>query len=238
MENITQQSLSGIVMEHHHAIPVFEKYNLDFCCGGKKTLEAACTEKRISLQDVVSEIEGSARTSTSGSRFTEMNADQLIGYILAHHHFYVQQAIPMISGHIDKVAEKHGETFPYIKEVQQLFSEVQAELLPHMMKEENILFPRIREVAAASIQHHSTGHPNAWIEAPIAVMEMEHEKAGELMASIRELTNHYTAPETACTTHRLCLDELKEFEEDLHRHVHLENNILFPMAEKMMQEMS
>lgn len=234
MNDITQQSLSGIVLEHHEAIPVFEKYNLDFCCGGKKTLEAACKEKNLSLQDVLVEIESCARPGLSGARFEGMDAEQLIGYILLHHHFYVRQALPTISEHIGKVVAKHGDTFPYMCEVQRLFAEVQAELLPHMMKEEQILFPRIREISELRRQHRSVGQPLSYIEAPVAVMESEHERAGDLMFAIRELTGHYIPPETACTTHRLCLEELKAFEEDLHQHVHLENNVLFPMGEKLM----
>lgn len=238
MENLSQQSLSEIVLDRHEAIPVFEKYNLDFCCGGKKTLEKACAEKQIPTEQVVKEIEEGTRTISGGLDFREMNAEQLIGYIISHHHFYVQQSIPQISLHIDKVVEKHGDTYPGMIEVQRLFSEVQAELYPHMLKEEQILFPRIREIENASSSHIKPEHPDAWIESPIAVMEQEHESAGQLMASIREVTNHYTPPETACTTHRLCLAELKAFEKDLHRHVHLENNILFPMAERMMHSLS
>lgn len=231
---MTQQSLSGIVLEHHEAIPVFEKYNLDFCCGGKKTLEAACKEKNISLQDVIVEIENGARPGLSGARFEGMNAEQLIGYILMHHHFYVRQALPTISEHIGKVVTKHGDTYPYMRKVQELFAEVRGELLPHMMKEENILFPRIREIAELVKKGLKTDQPASYINAPVAVMESEHEKAGELMAAIRELTQQYTPQENACTTHRLCLEELKAFEEDLHQHVHLENNLLFPMGENMM----
>jgi len=238
MKNMAQQSLSEIVLERHESIPVFEKYNLDFCCGGKKSLEKACAEKQLPTEQVVKEIEDGVRASSGGLDFREMNADQLIGYILSHHHFYVQQAIPQISMHIDRVVEKHGDTYPGMRAVQRLFSEVQAELFPHMMKEEKILFPRIREIELASTGHHKAEHPDEWIESPIAVMELEHEKAGQLMASIREITGQYTPPETACTTHRLCLAELKAFEKDLHRHVHLENNVLFPLAERLLHSLN
>lgn len=234
MENIEQQSLSGIALQHHELIPVLEKYSLDFCCRGKKTLAEACAEKKLNLQTIVSEIEQAGRSVKPGLHFAAMNAGELISYIIIHHHFYVKQAMPTIDSHIEKVATKHGERYPKMKRVLELFRDVQAELLPHMQKEEDILFPRIREIAAVAAQQKTLALPPSYISGPVAVMEMEHDHAGRLLFEIRELTNNYTPPEDACTTHMVCLEELKAFEEDLHQHVHLENNILFPMAFEMM----
>lgn len=228
MKNIEQQTLSSIVLEHHQLIPVFEKYNLDFCCRGKRTLAEACEEKQLRLEGVVTELEVALRDTAPQQPFAEMSAEQLIGYIILHHHFYVRQSIPLIAGHIEKVVSKHGDRYPYMQIVQQLFGEVQDDLLPHMFKEEHILFPRIKEVMSDSAA--AGQFPAAYINAPVALMETEHDAAGQLMFAIRELTNNYTPPQDACTTHRVCLDELRAFEDDLHRHVHLENNILFPMA--------
>jgi len=234
MENIEQQSLSGIALQHHGLIPVLEKYSLDFCCRGKKTLEEACAEKNIDLREIVNEMEQAGRSANTGLRFAAMSADELISYIIIHHHFYVTQSMPTIYGHIEKVATRHGDRYPKMKKVLELFAAVQGELLPHMQKEENILFPRIREIAAVATQQKGMPLPAAYISGPVAVMEMEHDHAGQLMFEIRELTNNYTPPEDACTTHMVCLEELKAFEEDLHQHVHLENNMLFPMAFEMM----
>lgn len=225
METLEQQSLKNIALENHKAIPVLEKYSLDFCCKGGKTLEQACAEKNLVLHDVVDEINTILGKNNKEAAFNEMTAEQLISYILIHHHMYVKTNIPVIYNHIQKVAVKHGERFPYVQEVLVLFQEVATELIDHMEKEEKILFPRIK----AMFSEEGKGQ-NINVEAPIHVMEMEHEKAGELLFKIREITQFYTAPETACTTHRIMLDELKAFEEDLHQHVHLENNILFPMA--------
>ena len=225
METLVNQSLKNIALEKHKVIPVLEKYSLDFCCKGGKTLKQACAEKNLELNDVVEEINTSLGKTTKNVSYNNMSAEQLISYILIHHHVYVKTNIPVIFNHIQKVATKHGERFPYIQDVLSLFQEVSVELIDHMEKEEKILFPSIK----ALFSNDEKGQ-NINLAAPIHVMEMEHEKAGDLLFKIREITNFYTAPETACTTHRIMLDELKAFEEDLHQHVHLENNILFPMA--------
>ena len=234
MKNVEQQSLSGIVLDRHEVIPVLEKYGLDYCCRGKKTLSEACAEKNISLSSVKEEMQLATKSSKSILPFTEMNAEQLISYILIHHHFYVKSIMPIIINHLEKVVAKHGDRYPNMTKVLQLFTAIKDELDPHMKKEEDILFPRIREVATLSLQHKEINFAPDYISAPIEIMETEHDNAGQLMFEIRDITNNYAAPEDACTTHRVCLEELKAFETDLHQHVHLENNILFPMAGAMM----
>jgi len=216
-------------------IPVLEKYSLDFCCRGGKTLTEVCTEKALDIDSLIEEMQQTAPTKPQ-MPFTEMNAEQLISYILIHHHFYVKNSIPTIFNHIEKVVTKHGDKYPNMQQVLQLFAAVREELLPHMQKEEMILFPRIKELVAAVENNAHQAFAPSFIDGPVLVMETEHDNAGQLMFAIRDLTNHYTAPETACTTHKVCLEELKAFEEDLHQHVHIENNILFPMAKKMMKQ--
>jgi len=120
--------------------------------------------------------------------------------------------------------------------VYDLFCSVKDELEPHMEKEEKLLFPRIKEIASLSSQNKQIEHTQGYLNAPIAVMEEEHDNAGQLMFEIRNITNNYTAPDDACTTHKVCLEALKTFETDLHQHVHLENNILFPMAISLMNK--
>jgi regulator of cell morphogenesis and NO signaling len=167
-----------------------------------------------------------------------MTAEQLISYILIHHHFYVKQSMPGILGHLEKVAIKHGTHFPYMVEVLSLFKEINTAMILHMHKEEVILFPRIKELETSQDAHEHQHPANEYIGAPIQVMELEHEHAGDILYKIRKLTNNYTPPAEACTTFLVALAELKEFEEDLHRHVHLENNILFPIAEKMISRLN
>ena len=235
MTNLAEQTLAAIVTNNHFTVPVLEKYHLDFCCKGKRTLAEACTEKGLSVEAITDELERlTAAEQSNRMPFTAMNAGQLISYILVHHHFYVKQSMPTIIGHIEKVAYKHGDRFPYMIEVLKLFTEIKNEMTSHMYKEETVLFPRIKDVEASYNQKQNKNLSGDYISAPINMMEQEHEHAGDLLYKIRELTNTYTPPAEACTTFQVCLAELKEFEEDLHRHVHLENNLLFPLAEKMM----
>lgn len=233
MTNIAEQTLASIVTKNHSTVPVLEKYHLDFCCKGKRTLADACNEKGLAVEKVADELEKSTEAQSNKMPFTQMNAEQLISYILIHHHFYVKQSMPTILGHLHKVATKHGERFPYMIEVFSLFKEITEEMTAHMQKEEIILFPRIKEVEALNNISHGRKLTEGFISAPIHVMELEHEHAGDLLYKIRELTNTYAPPVDACTTFKVSLAELKEFEEDLHNHVHLENNLLFPMAENI-----
>lgn len=231
MTNITTQTLASIVTNNSQAVPVLEKYNLDFCCKGKRTLAEACTEKGLSLDTITREIENQHQSAQTGHMpFTEMSCEQLIGYILIHHHFYVKQSMPVIAGHLEKVAAKHGAKFHFMVEVYRLFTEIRKEMTAHMQKEEMILFPRIKEAEQSFPSHKQNGIDAGYISGPVTVMMNEHDHAGNLLYQIRQLTNQYHVPEEACTTLRVCLAELKEFEEDLHKHVHLENNHLFPKA--------
>ena len=238
MKNIEQESLSRIVLEHHEVIPVMEKYDLDFCCRGSKTLSEACLEKNISLNSVADEMRQAMAPTNNSLPFTEMSAEQLISHILLRHHFYVKNAIPQILNLLEKIISKHGPKYPKMIKVYDLFCSVKDELEPHMEKEEKLLFPRIKEIASLSSQNKQIEHTQGYLNAPIAVMEEEHDNAGQLMFEIRNITNNYTAPDDACTTHKVCLEALKTFETDLHQHVHLENNILFPMAISLMNKES
>ena len=235
MTNIAEQSLALIVTTYQQTVPVLEKYHLDFCCKGKRTLSQACTEKGLTIEEIIKELEASVNsTDPLNIPFTEMNAEQLIRHILLHHHFYVRQAMPTIEDHLNKVAAKHGERFPYMKKVLELFTHLKKELYLHMQKEEMILFPRIKEVESFSKYPQKREKEQSYINNPVSVMESEHDEAGSAMEQVRLLTNNYTAPGEACTTFKVVMDELRTFEEDLHQHVHLENNLLFPMARKMM----
>lgn len=233
MENIENKSLASIALSNHEYIPVLEKYGLDFCCRGKKTLSEACIEKNIAWDEIVKELNASVQPDNRSMPFTEMSAAELIAHITVRHHFYIKNNVSTIYAHVDKVATKHGDRYPHMKEVSRLLHEVIADLLPHMEKEETVLFPRIRRLAESTDIGESE---MLQIDLPVQVMEAEHDHAGQLMYQIRELTSDYTAPADACTTHRICLDELRYFEQDLHHHVHLENNILFPMAKKMVAQ--
>ena len=231
MTNIAQQTLADLVTNDHRTATIFEKYHLDFCCKGKRSLADACTEKGLSFDDVAAEI-NSLIDPEHGAQaiFRNMTAEQLIVYIVTRHHAYVKQIMPQLYNHLERVAMKHGDRFPYMVDVFRLFTEIKLEMTMHMQKEEMILFPAITRAELAVKNKGILNGELHIIGGAIQVMESEHDSAGEMMLRISELTNSYEEPDGACTTFKLSLAELKAFEEDLHRHVHLENNILFPMA--------
>ena len=231
MIDIADQTLASIVTGNHQVVPLLEKFNLDFCCNGKRTLAQACAEKGIKIESITEEFKTLSNSACKQQMpFIEMDAEQLISYILIYHHFYVRQAMPTIFSHLHKVATKHGDKFPYMKRVYDLFVVIMREMTFHMEKEEVALFPRIKEAESLSRSGASSKIPQGYLQQPIDAMEADHEEAGNILYEIRTLTNNYTPPQDACTTFKVTLAELKEFEEDLHRHVHLENNILFPKA--------
>ena len=229
MNHTARQSVASMVLDNHRIVPVLEKYSIDFCCRGKMYLEDACKEKGIDPAQVLREIdETGAEEKGRQMAFTEMTEAQLVNHILTTHHYYVKNIMPVIANHLEKVASKHGESFPYMITVRNLFEHIHTEMDAHMVKEELILFPRILEIEKNG--GRGKKFPSNYISGPIDMMEREHEHAGDMLFEIRKLTNQYEVPAGACTTFRLCLSELKAFEDDLHLHVHLENNILFPKA--------
>ena len=239
MENLKEKTLGEIVSQSTAAAGVFEKYHLDFCCKGKRPLKDACASQGIDLERVTTDLEA-ALASTDGAsddHLQQMQLDELANYIVNKHHAYVRHAIPLITAHTAKVVERHGNHEPNLKKIAELWQSVAAEMTAHMAKEEQVLFPVIKRLAAADATKNAALFPSQpFVSKPIQVMEMEHDQAGELMEQIRQLSNGYT-PALACTTYRLIFNELREFEEDLHRHVHLENHLLFPKAIKLEEKL-
>ncbi len=231
-------TLSEIVKDNFRTAAIFEKYSLDFCCNGKRTLKDACTEKGINPLNVVKEIDV-MNTSVVDEEIKpdEWQLDILIDHIINKHHAYVNRMLPVISAHTQKIALVHGGNHPELKKVAEIFSAVNSEMKHHMMKEERILFPQIKILVKYQDRESRADKPFfGTIKNPIAMMESEHDSAGQGMFEIRNLTNNYNPPSDACETFKISYKELKEFEEDLHRHIHLENNILFPKA-IMMEEL-
>jgi regulator of cell morphogenesis and NO signaling len=226
MYDLSNKTLSQIVTDHYQTARVFEKYRLDFCCKGKRSLLSACEEIQVPFETILEDLSEVISQTDEKSEFDKMSLTELSAYIVRVHHTYVKLNAPQILNYCLKVATKHGDRFPYMKEVYLLFSELVEELTAHMAKEETVLFPRI--VLLELNAPENTGTP--FLDGPIEVMKHEHDEAGAILQNIRRLTNDYQAPDQACTTFRLALDSLKAFEEDLHKHVHLENNILFPKA--------
>lgn len=228
--NYTSQTLASIVSNHYQTAALFEKFHLDFCCKGQQTLASACEQKGLDLNTVVQELEEMVNGDQQKNiPFADMKAEQLIQYILIHHHFFIKQTSPQILGYLEKINTKHGDRFPQMVRVLNLFRELSFELLSHMEKEEQILFPAINALEKNQATLIS-------FKPVIEQMLAEHHEAGDLMDQIRVLTLDYTPPENTCTTFHLTLTMLKDFEANLHKHVHLENNHLFPMADRLLSK--
>lgn len=231
-ESLPSLSLAQIVNSNHQAATVFEKYHLDFCCKGKRSLEQACTEQQLSIAKVTEDLENIfTKDSNNTVDFEKMNLTQLADYIVQTHHAYVKNEMPQIYAYLQKVFSKHGERHPELHKIFQAFNAIKEEMEGHMRKEELILFPRIKELQNLVNNENANLQLNiTYLQSPITVMEQEHDHAGSLLNDIRILSSDYTPPQDACTTYRLSFAALKAFEMDLHQHVHLENNILFPKA--------
>ena len=228
INELFSKTLAQIVSENHKAATVFEKYDLDFCCKGKRSLQAACEERDLPAETIAQELDIALnRGEHNIVDFNKLPLATLADYIVSVHHHYTRQALPQIFFYLQKVSSKHGERHYELYEIFEKFSELKAEMEMHMQKEEQVLFPRIKQLETAA----QRGQQDATrLQMPINVMEDEHEHAGNLLKEIRELSNNYNPPPDACTTYRLSFAALKAFEEDLHQHIHLENNILFPRA--------
>ena len=232
MNDLMTKSLAQIVMNDHRAAGIFEKYNLDFCCKGKRTLGQACTDNELNIEQVLADLDQTRQGNISATplNYESLSLSQFSDYIVNTHHSYVKKEMPAIFGYLQKVAAKHGERHPEMLKVFELFAAIKEEMELHMQKEEVILFPRIRETENMVKEGKEIIINSSYLLAPINMMEQEHDHAGSMMAEIKKLTNNYEPPVDACTTFRLSFAALQAFELDLHQHVHLENNILFPKA--------
>lgn len=230
--NENKPTIGEIVAKDYRKAEVFKKYNIDFCCGGKKTVSQACANKKLNPLDVENELNQlDAPTATLPLNFDEWDLDFLVDYILQTHHKYVEKNIPILIDFTMKVSRVHGVNHPKVITIAEKFREVAFEMVNHMNKEEAILFPYIKKMAQELKNgNRSPLFAQGSVQNPIAQMEHEHEVVGDLFKSIRELSDNYTPPAGACTTFKVSYLKLKEFEEDLHQHIHLENNILFPKS--------
>ena len=229
-----EETLGEIAVKDLRKAEVFKKYGLDFCCGGKKTVKEACAEKGLDVTKVEQELQNSDKASFTARPlpYNDWNLDFLADYIVNTHHSYVKKTIPDIRTYSEKVAKVHGAHHPELLIINQLAQEVCDEMSAHMVKEETILFPYIKQLVAA--KNNGTGKVKFGnldsVETPINMMEMEHELVGGNMDKIRTISNNFQLPEDACASYSYLFKTLDEFENDLHIHVHLENNILFPKA--------
>jgi regulator of cell morphogenesis and NO signaling len=238
MTATAETTIRDIVASDFRAAAVFHKFGIDFCCGGGSTLSDACQQHNVKSVEVLEALTAAcAAPDPTTPRFDAWDVQALVSYIVSNHHAYVREALPTIQAHTHKLASVHGENHPELREVVGLFDGVSDEMTSHMMKEEHILFPYISALGIAAQRGQSAPKaPFGSVSNPIRMMEHEHESAGAAMARIRELTGGYVPPADGCTTYRITMQELAAFEADLHTHVHLENNILFPKAKQLAGE--
>ncbi len=222
-----EQTIRETVVQDFRTAAVFQKYGLDFCCGGGVSIETACRKKGVDVDELVADLtRGSIEGSVDLPRFSAWSDTLLVDYIENNHHNWVRSVLPVITQHATKVARVHGEHRPSLKQVDLKVQRLAVELLEHMEREESELFPLIRSLVNAPSDQRSEIREK--ITSLIEELESDHDGAGEMMREVRELTDGYLPPADACMTYKVLFNELEEFERDLHTHVHLENNLLFP----------
>jgi regulator of cell morphogenesis and NO signaling len=219
-------TVGAIVRDRPSLAALFEQAQVDYCCGGKKTLAAACQQRGIDPKAFLAQLEDYAATVTEVN-LTELSLTELTDHIERIHHAYLHTELSRLEKLVTKVAAVHGEKEPRLRQIQDIFLALSAELTTHLTKEEQVLFPMIRQLEASNTLpsfHCGT------VANPVRRMEFEHEEAGHALAQLRHLTENFTPPDWACNTYRVMLDALHTFEQDMHQHVHKENNVLFPRA--------
>ena len=230
----TQTSLAGIVDAHPSLARVLERYGLDYCCGGAQSLDDACRDVGLDADKLVGDLMA-ATVPEPPAVWTTMSPAELVDHLESTHHRYLWAEMPRLSELADKVVAVHGASHPELVSIRSCYEEIRADLQPHMMKEEQVLFPMIRELAAADTApsfHCGT------LRNPISVMLYEHDQVGELLGRLHQLTGGYTPPADACASYTALFAGLAELETDTHLHVHKENNVLFPAVLAMEARLS
>nr|WP_294789043.1 iron-sulfur cluster repair di-iron protein [uncultured Flavobacterium sp.] len=233
MENLKNKTIGSFVAEDFRTAAVFSKYRIDFCCKGNRTVTEVCEKQNIDADDLLKNVLQVAQSENSGSiDFNSWPLDLLADYIEKTHHRYVEEKTNVLLPFLDKLCKVHGENHPELFRINELFVGCAGELSQHMKKEELVLFPFVKRMVKTKESDGLLSQPSfGTVSNPIAMMMHEHDSEGERFREIATLTNNYTPPADACTTYRVTYSMLKEFEADLHKHIHLENNILFPKAE-------
>lgn len=238
--NISKEDIIGVIVaDDYRTASVFEQAGIDFCCNGNRSIEAACDEQHLNTDVLISRLQNAINTSPANDGacdYISWPLDLLADFIEKKHHRYVTTQIPVIQSLLEKIVRVHGEKHPELSEIKVHFDACAGELAEHMKKEELMLFPFIRKMVQAKQEgHKEAAAPFGTVRNPIRMMMHEHDTEGERFRRIKQLSNQYTAPEDGCNTYRAAFATLKAFEDDLHLHIHLENNILFPKSVELEQ---
>lgn len=234
-----EKTVGQIVADDYRSAPVFEKFGIDFCCTGNRSIEEACKQNNVDSKELTKALETAlAETTPPTTDFKSWPLDLLADYIEKRHHRYVEERIPIIKQNLDKLVQVHGAKHPELLKINELFIASAGEFAMHMKKEELMLFPFIRKMVRAKKNNEPLAEPRfGTVKNPIQTMMREHDNEGESFRQIEALSNNYTPPADGCNTYKVTFALLKEFQGDLHMHIHLENNILFPKAEELEKEM-
>lgn len=225
-----KQEVASVVAAAPRTSRVFEKHGIDYCCGGKIPLAKACADRGVNETALLAELEAAVAEGAPEQDWSKEPLGAVLDHVLSTHHAFVKREIPRLVALMDKVYRVHGANHPEsIPEMWRIWKRISFELEQHLMKEEEILFPMIRQLEATGSAH---GHCGG-VEGPIRVMEWEHDEHGKAFARLRELAHGYVPPADACGSWRALWSGLDEFEKDLHRHVHLENHVVFPRATEL-----
>lgn len=238
LQNNSKKQIGQFVAEDFRTAAIFSKHNIDFCCKGDRSIAEVCEKKGIDANDLLDEIHSVLNTNTNQSiDYKSWPLDLLIDYIEKKHHRYVEEKIPILLQFLNKLCHVHGGRHPELLQINELFKASAGELSAHMKKEELILFPFVKKMLNVKLGKGAVVAPQfGTVENPIAMMKHEHDNEGERFRQIAELSNNYNPPADACNTYKVTYAMLEEFEKDLHLHIHLENNILFPQAIKLEQQ--
>ena len=230
MQTLTTKTIREIALESPATTRVFEEFKIDYCCGGRKSLADACRETGIDF-DVISQKITDAMSNNEIAATHPEQPSKLVDYIIAKHHLFTAQEIERLTPLMEKVCSRHGENHPELFKLQTIFLALADSLIPHMRKEEMVLFPYIQGLEASILNNSSLTPPHfGTVGNPIRMMMADHEEDGERLRVMREIANDYNPPEGACPSFTALYAGLEDLEKDLHRHIHLENNILFPAA--------
>ncbi len=235
METLEKTPVGEIVAQDFRTAALFSKLGIDFCCKGHRTLEEVSNKKSLNASELSKQLKEIIETKGNNTiDFKSWDLDLLADYVEKTHHRYVEEKTPVLLAFLSKLCKVHGERHPELFEINRIFNESAQDLAAHMKKEELILFPFIRKMVQSRITNQPLQTPHfGTVDNPIAMMKHEHDTEGERFREIARLTDDYNPPSDACSTYRTAYLMLQEFEEDLHKHIHLENNILFIRAQEM-----
>jgi regulator of cell morphogenesis and NO signaling len=234
MTTLTTKTVRELATENPAATRVFENLGIDYCCGGNQSLEQACQKANLSIDQVLDSLEMAEETARASQTTRDWNNEplsELIAHIKNTHHKFTREEVVRLTALLDKVGKVHGKNHPEVLEIRAAFAGLAQELTTHLMKEEMVLFPYIMRLEEAVIENEPVvPAPFGTVQNPVAMMEHEHDSAGNALRAMRKASRDYSAPEDACFSYRTLYSALAAFEADLHQHIHLENNILFPRA--------